>query len=149
MRAVIQRVSRAQVAIDGLAVGEIGPGLVALIGIADSDTETDAAALADKIANLRVFDDDAGIMNLSVVETGRAILAVSQFTIMGDVRKGRRPSYAGAASPESARSLYGIVVEKLKAFGIEVKSGTFQAMMTVSLVNEGPVTILLDTKRQF
>lgn len=153
MRAVIQRVTRAEVRIDAEVVGRIGPGLVALVGIGSSDTEAAAHELAEKILNLRIFDDDKGKMNRSLLDAGGGILCVSQFTLYGDARRGRRPSYAAAALPAAARSLYEEFVLQVRALaetrGIDVASGRFQAMMEVELVNDGPVTILLDTEKVF
>jgi D-tyrosyl-tRNA(Tyr) deacylase len=146
MRAVIQRVSSASVTVDGTTVGKIGPGLLVLLGVAKGDTEQDAAMLARKIAELRVFQDDAGKMNLSVKDTGGALLVVSQFTLYGDTRKGRRPSFDLAAPPEEARRLYEKFVEAARAEGVPVETGVFQAMMSVSLVNEGPVTFLVESR---
>ena len=149
MRAVVQRVSRAQVAVAGQCSGQIGPGLLVLLGVHRDDLEQDAVALADKIANLRVFEAKAGIMNLSLIETGGAMLVVSQFTLYGDCRKGRRPSYSTAAPPEAANRLYEIFVSAVRQQGITVETGQFQAMMEVELVNSGPATLLLDSTRLF
>ncbi|OIP49704.1 MAG: D-tyrosyl-tRNA(Tyr) deacylase [Deltaproteobacteria bacterium CG_4_10_14_3_um_filter_60_8] len=149
MRAVVQRVSRAQVSVAGQCSGQIGPGLLVLLGVHRDDLEQDAVALADKIANLRVFEDKAGIMNLSLIETGGAMLVVSQFTLYGDCRKGRRPSYSTAAPPEAANRLYEIFVSAVRQQGITVETGQFQAMMEVELVNSGPATLLLDSTRLF
>ncbi len=149
MRAVIQRVSRARVTVGERVTGEIGPGLVALIGVGVQDTEETAQQLAGKIAELRVFEDDAGKMNRSLLETGGAVLAISQFTLYGDCRKGRRPSFDRAARPELARALYEKLIEALRERGLRVEQGVFQAMMQVELVNDGPVTLLLDTDRTF
>ncbi|MEW6426644.1 MAG: D-aminoacyl-tRNA deacylase [Thermodesulfobacteriota bacterium] len=149
MRAVIQRVSRAQVTVAGRVVGSIGAGLTALIGISGDDTGKDAGYLAEKIVNLRIFDDDRGVMNLSALETGAGILAVSQFTLCGDCRKGRRPSYAKAAPPQVAKPLWELFLRELSTSGLPVATGEFQAMMAVELVNDGPVTILLDSTRLF
>jgi len=145
VRAVIQRVSSASVAADGRTVGEIGAGLLVLLGVAQGDTEREAAWVADKIANLRIFEDDGGKMNLSVQEIGGAVLVVSQFTLLADCRKGRRPSFIGAAPPEEADRLYRMVAERLREAGLPVETGLFQARMQVSLVNDGPVTIVLET----
>ncbi len=149
MRAVVQRVSRARVLVDGRVTGEIAHGFVVLLGIAAGDDESAARYLAEKIAQLRVFEDDAGKMNCSLEETGGAVLAVSQFTLYGDCRKGRRPSFDKAARPDLARSLYERFMDLLRERGIRVEAGVFQAMMKVELVNEGPVTLLLDSEKQF
>jgi D-tyrosyl-tRNA(Tyr) deacylase len=149
MRAVVQRVSRAQVAVNGEIAGEIGLGLLVLLGVGREDTEADAVYLAEKIAGLRIFEDDEGKMNRSVHEAGGSVLAVSQFTLYGDVRRGKRPSFDGAAPPEQARQLYEFSVEQIRAAGLRCETGRFQAMMQVELVNEGPVTILLDSKKSF
>jgi D-tyrosyl-tRNA(Tyr) deacylase len=149
MRAVVQLVSRASVAVEGRLVGEIGPGLLVLLGVATSDANTDAEYLAEKIAGLRIFEDENGKMNLSVVDIGGAILAVSQFTLYGDVRRGKRPSFDDAARPERARELYEYFVTQIRQGGLHCETGQFQAMMSVSLVNEGPVTVLLDSSRSF
>ncbi|MEZ5400797.1 MAG: D-aminoacyl-tRNA deacylase [Bryobacteraceae bacterium] len=147
MRAVVQRVSNASVAVDGRVSGEIGTGLLVLVGVAANDSEADAAYLADKIAALRIFADDAGKMNLSVSDVGGSILAVSQFTLYGDVRRGRRPAFDRSASPEDARRLYEYFVTALRRSGVLVETGIFQAHMKVSLLNDGPVTILLDSEK--
>jgi D-tyrosyl-tRNA(Tyr) deacylase len=149
MRAVVQRVSRAQVAVKGEIAGEIGLGLLVLLGVGRDDTEADATYLAEKIAGLRVFEDDQGKMNRSVQEVGGSVLAVSQFTLYGDVRRGKRPSFDAAAPPEEARQLYEIFVEQIRAAGLRCETGRFQEMMKVELVNEGPVTILLDSAKTF
>ncbi len=149
MRAVIQRVSRAQVKVNGEITGQIGRGLLVLLGVGSADDEQAARHLAEKIVHLRVFEDDEGKMNRSLLETRGAVLAVSQFTLYGDCRKGRRPSFDRAARPEQARSLYGKFVEFLQEQSVLVEQGVFQAMMEVELVNDGPVTLLLDTERQF
>jgi D-tyrosyl-tRNA(Tyr) deacylase len=149
MRAVVQRVSRAQVAIAGEVVGAIGEGLLVLLGVGLHDTETDAAYLAEKIAGLRIFEDHEGKMNRAVGEAGGAVLVVSQFTLFGDVRRGKRPSFDAAARPETARKLYEYAVERIRAAGLRCETGRFQEMMSVELVNEGPVTILLDSEKQF
>lgn len=146
MRAVIQRVSRASVSVDGKVAGAIGPGLLVLLGVGRNDTEQDAEALARKIIELRVFQDEAGKMNLSLRDTGGSLLVVSQFTLYGDTRKGRRPSFDLAAPPEQARRLYEHFVEAARRQGVHVETGVFQAMMSVSLVNEGPVTFLVETR---
>jgi D-tyrosyl-tRNA(Tyr) deacylase len=149
MRAVVQRVETASVSVDGEVTGKIDQGLVVLLGVARDDTEDDAEVLADKIVNLRIFVDDQGKMNRSLLETGGAMLAVSQFTLYGDARKGRRPSFIDAAEPEKANSLYEHFLKRARALGVKVETGVFQAMMKVSLVNDGPVTILLDSRKQF
>jgi len=149
MRAVVQRVSRAQVAANGEIAGEIGLGLLVLLGVGREDTEADAAYLAEKIAGLRIFEDDEGKMNRSVQGADGSVLAVSQFTLYGDVRRGKRPSFDGAAPPEQARQLYEFFVEQIRAAGLRCETGRFQAMMQVELVNEGPVTILLDSRKGF
>jgi D-tyrosyl-tRNA(Tyr) deacylase len=145
MRAVVQRVSRASVTVEGAVVGEIGAGLLVLLGITHDDGEAEAALLAKKIAGLRVFEDNGGKMNLALADVGGAVLAVSQFTLYGDVRKGRRPSFTGAARPEQAEPLYRRFCQALTAEGVPVAEGIFQAHMAVSLVNDGPVTLWLDT----
>jgi len=149
VRAVIQRVSEAAVDVDGKTVGQIGRGFLALIGIGRDDTEEDATALAGKIAGLRVFNDDAGDMNLGLADVDGAVLAVSQFTLHGDARKGRRPSFIDAAPGEVAKPLFERLVTLLRREGLEVSTGVFGAQMRVSLVNEGPVTILLDSRKLF
>ena len=149
MRAVIQRVSCAKVTVNGGVTGEIGPGLLVLLGVGTGDTKSDADYLADKIIGLRIFEDDGGKMNLSVVDVKGAILAVSQFTLYGDVRRGKRPSFDAAAPPQQARELYEYFVEKIRAAGLRCETGRFQEMMKVELANEGPVTILLDSGRSF
>ncbi len=149
MRVVLQRVSRAEVRVDGRVVGRIGRGLLVLVGIAAGDSAETAKQLAEKIVNLRVFDDGEGRMNRSLAEAGGEILCVSQFTLYGDCRKGRRPSYDRAASPDEARSLYESFVASLRALGVKVETGEFRAMMEVELVNDGPVTLLLDSGKLF
>ncbi len=149
MRAVVQRVRRVSVTVDGETVGAIGQGLLVLLGVARDDGESDADYLADKIAGLRIFEDAGGKMNRSVVDQGGAVLAVSQFTLFGDVRRGKRPSFDAAARPEQAVRLYESFVEKIRAKGLRCETGKFQAMMDVELVNAGPVTILLDSKKGF
>jgi len=149
MRAVVQRVSRANVSVDEKITGEIGPGLLVLLGVGRGDTETDATYLAEKIAGLRVFEDAEGKMNRSVVDTGGSVLTVSQFTLYGDVRRGKRPSFDDAAPPDEARRLYEFFVERMRALGLRCETGRFQEMMRVELVNEGPVTILLDSGKTF
>ena len=149
MRAVVQRVLRASVAVRDQITGEIGKGLMVLIGVEVGDGERDAAYIADKVLNLRVFEDDAGKMNRSLQEVGGAILAVSQFTLLGDARDGRRPSFIRAERPEAADALYQKAVVSWRGQGVLVETGVFGADMAVSLVNDGPVTILLDSRRTF
>lgn len=149
MRAVVQRVSRARVTVDGWTTGEIGLGLLVLLGVGQEDGEADVNYLAQKIAGLRLFEDEDGKMNRNVVEVGGSLLAVSQFTLYGDVRRGKRPSFDAAAPPEQARRLYEKFVERIQAAGLRCETGRFQAMMQVELVNEGPVTILLDSGKAF
>ncbi len=149
MRAVIQRVSSASVTVESEITGEIGHGLLVLLGIHHDDGDTEIKWMAEKIRNLRIFDDSDGKMNLSLMDTGGAMLVVSQFTLYGDCRKGRRPGYSAAAPPEQANALYAKFVDTIKALGIETASGRFQAHMQVSLVNDGPVTLLLDSNKQF
>ena len=149
MRAVVQRVTQARVDVDARTVGRIERGLLVLLGVARDDTSVDADYLAEKIANLRIFNDDEGKMNRSLVETAGGMLVVSQFTLYGDVRRGRRPSYTDAAEPDRAGVLYEYFVGRARGYGIRVETGVFQAMMQVSLVNDGPVTILLDSRKEF
>jgi len=149
MRAVVQRVTRASVRIKEEIVGEIEHGLVVLVGIARDDTKVEAAYLVDKIAHLRIFDDDDGKMNVSVKDVGGSLLIVSQFTLYGDVRRGLRPSWSDAAPPEIAEPLYDFFVRQARATVTNVATGKFQAMMQVELVNDGPVTILLDSQKVF
>jgi D-aminoacyl-tRNA deacylase len=149
MRAVVQRVSRASVRVEGELTGEIGKGLLVLLGVAQDDSEADADYLAEKVAGLRIFEDDAGKMNLSIADVGGAVLAVSQFTLFGDVRRGKRPSFDAAARHGQARALYEYFVERVRASGLRCETGRFQEMMEVELVNAGPVTILLDSKKTF
>ena len=149
MRAVVQRVSEASVRVEGKVVGAIGPGLLVLLGVGRDDGEADAGYLAEKVVNLRIFADDAGQMNRSVLDTGGGILAVSQFTLLGDARQGRRPGYTAAAAPEDANRLYELFVARLRVSGLTVETGVFRAMMDVALVNQGPVTILLDSRKAF
>jgi D-tyrosyl-tRNA(Tyr) deacylase len=144
MRAVIQRVSRASVVVEGQTVGEIGTGLLVLLGVAQGDTPAEARRLADKIAGLRVFDDAAGKMNLALADVGGAMLVVSQFTLLGDCRKGRRPSYVEAAGPELAEQLYEEFVAAARERGAPVATGRFRTHMEVSLVNDGPVTLVVE-----
>jgi len=149
MRAVVQRVSRAKVTVGEWTSGEIGHGLLVLLGVGHGDTETDATYLAEKIAGLRIFEDVDGKMNRSVLDVGGSMLAVSQFTLYGDVRRGKRPSFDEAAPPDEARRLYEFFVERIQALGLRCETGRFQEMMQVELVNEGPVTILLDSGKGF
>lgn len=149
MRVVLQRVSEARVRVDGEVVGEIGAGLMILLGVGRDDTESDAGYLADKIAGLRIFEDDQGKMNRSVAELGGGGLVVSQFTLYGDCRKGRRPGFSAAAPPERANQLYLEFAARLQARGLTVATGIFQADMQVELVNDGPVTMILDSNKEF
>jgi D-tyrosyl-tRNA(Tyr) deacylase len=149
MRAVVQRVSRAEVRVEGATIGRIARGFCVLLGAADDDGDDDVAWMAEKIAGLRVFADDNGQMNLALAEVGGAVLVISQFTLYGDCRKGRRPSFVKAARPELAEPLYEKLVAALRAGGLPVETGRFRAMMDVELVNDGPVTLLLDSKRTF
>lgn len=149
MRAVVQRVSRARVVIEGRVSGEIAAGMVVFLGVGRGDTSESAAYLAEKIVHLRIFDDDQGKMNCSLLETGGAALVVSQFTLYGDARGQRRPSFVRAAPPEEANSLYEEFVRRLRALGVRVETGVFQARMDVELTNDGPVTILLDSEKLF
>jgi D-aminoacyl-tRNA deacylase len=146
---VVQRVSRAEVRVGDEVTGRIGAGLVALVGAGDEDTESDVTYMVDKIVGLRIFADEAGNMNRSLVEVGGALLVVSQFTLYGDARKGRRPSFVKAMAPGPAEQLYEKFVAAARATGVPVETGRFRAMMQVELVNDGPVTLLLDSKRQF
>lgn len=145
MRVCVQRVSEASVTIDGQIVGRIGRGLLVLLGVAQPDTEVDARWLADKTTGLRVFEDEAGKMNLALADVGGAMLVVSQFTLLGDCQRGRRPSFAAAAPPEVAERLYQVFVETVRATGLEVATGRFRQMMQVSLVNDGPVTLVIES----
>lgn len=149
MRAVIQRVDRATVTVGDRIVGEISEGLVALLGIGQEDDEADSRYLADKIINLRIFDDEQGLMNRSLLDIGGAMLVVSQFTLFGDCRKGRRPSYSNAAPPEKARLLYETFILLARSSAVTVATGEFQTMMRLSLTNNGPVTLLLDSRKSF
>ena len=149
MRCVVQRVSSASVAVNGQAVGKIDKGLMVLIGVAQGDTEKDLQYMFDKVPNLRIFEDDQGKMNLSLLDVGGAVLAVSQFTLLGDARGGRRPSFIEAARPETANPMYEELVRRWRGAGLFVETGVFQAEMAVSLVNDGPVTILLDSRKNF
>jgi len=150
VRAVVQRVSSARVRVVDRAVGEIGAGLLVLLGVSKTDTESDVLYVAAKIRDMRVFEGDAGkLMDRSIVQSGGSVLVVSQFTLYGDMRKGRRPSFDDAAAPGAARELYEALVRELRASGLSVATGEFQAMMQVELVNDGPVTILIDSTKQF
>lgn len=149
MRCVVQRVSEASVAVNGETVGAVGPGLMVLIGVSTEDTDADLKYMTEKVPNLRIFDDENGVMNRSVLDVGGGILAVSQFTLYGDARGGRRPSYIRAAKPEEANAMYERLVEAWRAKGIHVETGIFRTDMKVSLVNDGPVTILLDSEKVF
>jgi D-tyrosyl-tRNA(Tyr) deacylase len=149
MRAVLQRVSRASVEVGGEVVGRIGPGWLVLLGVARGDSDDDAARLAEKVANLRAFEDEQGKMNRSVAESGGGVLVVSQFTLLGDCRAGRRPSFTEAAEPAEAERLYLRVADHLRDAGLEVATGVFRAMMKVELVNDGPVTLLLESRKAF
>lgn len=149
MRVVLQRVSKASVIVEGKTVGAIEKGVLILLGVGNEDTESDVAYLAEKIAHLRIFPDEEGRMNRSLRDVGGSALVVSQFTLFGDCRRGRRPSYSDAAPPEKAQSLYEAFVDALRTKGVPVETGVFQAMMSVFLVNEGPVTLLIDSKRTF
>jgi D-tyrosyl-tRNA(Tyr) deacylase len=149
MRAVVQRVSRARVSVGDEVTGEIGPGILLLLGVSAKDTETDALYLLEKTLNLRIFNDADGKMNLSLIDADGGLLVVSQFTLYGDTRKGRRPSYIDAARPEDANRLYEFFIAEAKKQISKVESGRFQAMMDVELVNDGPVTLLLDSERTF
>jgi D-tyrosyl-tRNA(Tyr) deacylase len=146
---VVQRVSRGEVRVEGEQVGAVGKGLVVLLGVAREDSEVDAAAMADKLAGLRIFEDAAGKMNLAVAEVGGGLLVISQFTLLGDARKGNRPGFTDAAPPEAADVLYQSVCALLRAKGLTVATGVFRADMAVELVNDGPVTILVDTRKLF
>jgi D-tyrosyl-tRNA(Tyr) deacylase len=146
MRVVVQRAKNASVTVNGEVVGQIEKGLVLLVGITHTDTEEDVAYVADKIAGLRIFEDDGGKMNLSLMDTGGSILSVSQFTLYGDTRKGRRPSFVEAARPEQAEPLYQLFNKKLRGLGLVVETGVFGAMMEVSLVNDGPVTLIVESR---
>ena len=149
MRAVVQRVSEASVRVDGAVGAAIGRGLLVLLGVGTGDSEDDADFLAEKVLNLRVFADEQGQMNRSLLDVRGGLLVVSQFTLYGDARRGRRPSYTDAAPPEEANRLYERFVSRVRPSGLEVATGVFRAMMDVALVNEGPVTLLLDSRRQF
>jgi D-aminoacyl-tRNA deacylase len=149
MRAVVQRVTRAEVKIGDRIAGSIAHGMLVLVGIHGGDSGEDIRWMADKLANIRIFDDNQGLMNRSILDIHGEMLIVSQFTLLGDCRKGRRPSWSGAAPPEMARPLYLGLVDAVAGYGIRTATGEFQAMMEVSLINSGPVTIMLDSKRQF
>jgi D-tyrosyl-tRNA(Tyr) deacylase len=149
MRAVVQRVSRCKVTVEGNIAGEIGAGLLVLLGVAKEDTEAAADYLVRKVLGLRIFEDAEEKMNLSVQDTGGEVLVVSQFTLYGDVRKGKRPSFDAAARPEEAKQLYEYFAEQVRAAGLRCQTGQFQGMMEVELVNAGPVTILVDSEKQF
>jgi D-tyrosyl-tRNA(Tyr) deacylase len=149
MRAVIQRVSAARVVIDKAEFSRIGAGILVLLGVEKEDTAEDAAALARRIVELRIFEDEAGKMNRSIGESGGQILAVSQFTLLGDCRRGRRPSFDPAAPPDIAKPLYELFVKEIEALGIPVSTGVFQAMMAIELTNQGPVTFILDSRKRF
>lgn len=149
MRAVVQRVSRASVQVEGGVIGTVAKGFAVLLGVAEGDTAEDADYLAHKIVDLRVFEDDAGKMNRSIAEAGGAVLAISQFTLLGDCRKGRRPSFTDASRPELAATLFDHFVAAVRSRGVSVETGQFGAHMRVELVNDGPVTLLLDSKRVF
>ncbi|HAE63169.1 MAG TPA: D-tyrosyl-tRNA(Tyr) deacylase [Eubacteriaceae bacterium] len=148
MRAVVQRVKRCSVEVDGKIVGSIGKGLLVLLGIKNDDSKRDIEYIKDKILNLRIFEDDRSKMNLSLKDVSSQIMIVSQFTLYGDCRKGRRPSFIKAASPETAQGIYMDFVEEIKSTGIYVQQGVFQAHMDISIVNEGPVTIILDSEKR-
>ena len=149
MRAVVQRVTEGSVTVEGSITGQIKNGFVVLLGVGNEDTEADADYIADKVSNLRVFEDEEGKMNLSLKDVGGEILAISQFTLYGDCRKGRRPGFTEAARPEKAKALYDYFTEKLRSFDINVGEGIFQADMLVKIYNDGPVTLLLDSKKLF
>ena len=149
MRAVVQRVTQASVTVDGETVGAVGPGLMVLIGVSAEDTDKDLKYITDKVINLRIFDDENGVMNRSVLDAGGSILAASQFTLYGDARGGRRPSYIRAAKPETANAFYEQAVAAWRSQGIHVETGRFRTEMKVSLINDGPVTILLDSEKAF
>ncbi len=149
MRAIIQRVKKAKVEVENIVTGEIGKGLLIFLGVGENDTEKDCSYLVDKIANLRVFPDENDLMNLSLIDINGSALIISQFTLLGDCRKGRRPSFAKAAHPEKANQLYEYFIESFGSKGLKIATGIFKEMMDVSLVNDGPVTILLDSKKMF
>ncbi len=149
MRAVVQRVKNSKVTVNGEITGQIGRGLMVLLGVGRGDSDTDIDYLAEKIINLRIFEDERGKMNLSLLDVEGELLVVSQFTLFGDCRKGRRPSYDHAARPEAAKELYEAFVEKCKGYGVAVETGIFQAEMLVDISNDGPVTLLLDSRKEF
>ena len=149
MRCVVQRVTSSSVTVDGVVSGQIGPGLMVLIGVSAEDTDSDLKYMAEKVPNLRIFDDENGVMNRSVLDAGGSILAVSQFTLYGDARGGRRPSYIRAAKPDKADELYERLIACWREKGIHVETGIFRTEMKVALVNDGPVTILLDSEKTF
>jgi D-aminoacyl-tRNA deacylase len=149
MRAVVQRVKEAEVAVEGAVVGRIGPGLLVLLGVAAGDGPKDGELLAEKVANLRIFDDERGQMNRSLLDVAGEILVVSEFTLLGDARRGRRPSYIDAAPPEEAKRLYELFAAEVRGLGLRVETGVFRSTMDVGLVNSGPVTILLDSRKAF
>jgi len=149
MRAIVQRVKESKVEVKGETIGAIGPGLLIFLGVGEGDSDRDGAYLAEKIANLRIFPDEKGLMNLSLMDTGGAALVVSQFTLWGDCRKGRRPSFVKAARPEMANELYEHFVSHMRGKGLQIATGRFQEMMDVFLVNDGPVTLMLDSKKKF
>jgi D-tyrosyl-tRNA(Tyr) deacylase len=149
MRAVLQRVSQARVEVAGEIVGQIELGICALVGVASDDTQRDAEWLAEKVCSARIFEDDAGKINLSVLDVAGRLLAISQFTLLGDLRRGNRPSFGAAMAPQPARELFEAFCERARALGVGVATGRFRSEMQVHLVNEGPVTVLLDSRRQF
>lgn len=148
MKALVQRVSQASVTVDGKVVGKIGRGLVVLVGVAAEDTEKDVSYLADKVAQLRIFADDAGKFNISALDSGGEMLLISQFTLLADTRKGRRPSFIEAAPPQQAESLFNLFVERMRSTGLKVETGRFQQHMLVEIHNDGPVTIMLDSREK-
>ncbi len=149
MRAVIQRVTRAKVTVNGRQTGNISEGLMVLVGVHRDDSERDVTWMADKLVHLRIFEDQDGLMNRSLLDSGGEILIVSQFTLLGDCRKGRRPSWSSAAPPDLANTLYLQLVQAVKTYGVNTATGEFQSMMDVSLVNNGPVTLLIDSQKNF
>lgn len=148
MKALVQRVIQASVTVDGKVVGQIGRGLVVLVGVAAEDTEKDVSYLADKVAQLRIFADDAGKFNISALDSGGEMLLISQFTLLADTRKGRRPSFIEAAPPQQAESLFNLFVERMRSTGLKVATGRFQQHMLVEIHNDGPVTIMLDSREK-